>query len=159
MGSLGSSICLQEVLIIKLKSCCMSNKFLRPLKYIEWNTYHIRWQLRWSLLGFKRLSCFTCFIYSLLKVATVSIMSQILEGTLKQYESKLYNIEKKLCKTIKHKELLLSYKRSKKYPKGMKLKFDLSLCNRNIQLKNQCNKILDTASFRIRDKIKLSTKK
>ena len=35
----------------------------------------------------------------------------------------------------------------------MKLKFNLLLCNRNIQLKNECNKILDTASFRIRDKI------
>ena len=89
----------------------------------------------------------------MLEVATVSIMSQILQGTLKQYESKLHNIEKKLCKAIKHKELLLSYKRSKKYPKGMKLKFNLSLCNRNIQLKNDCKKILDTASFRIRDKI------
>ena len=80
-------------------------------------------------------------------------MSQILQGTSKKYESKLYNIEQKLCKTIKHKELLLSYKISKKYPKGMKLKFNLSLCNSNIQLKNECNKILDTASFGIRDKI------
>ena len=35
----------------------------------------------------------------------------------------------------------------------MKLKFNLSLCNSNIQLKNECNKILDTASFGIRDKI------
>ena len=50
-------------------------------------------------------------------------------------------------------ELLSSYKRSKKYPKGLKLKFNLSLCTRNIQLKKECNKILDTASFRIRDKI------
>ena len=77
----------------------------------------------------------------------------MLKAILKQYESKLYNIEKELCKTIKHKELLLSYKRSKNYPTGMKLKFNLSLCNRNIQLKNECNKILDTASFTIRDKI------
>ena len=35
----------------------------------------------------------------------------------------------------------------------MKLKFNLSLCSRNIQLKKECNKILDTASFRIRGKI------
>ena len=67
-------------------------------------------------------------------------MSQILGGTLKQYESKLYNIEKKLCKTIKHKELSLSYKKSKKYRKGMKLKFNISLCNRNIQLKTNGTK-------------------
>ena len=86
-------------------------------------------------------------------------MSQILEGTLKQYESKLHNIEKKLCKTIKHKELLLSYKKSKKYRESMKLKFNISLCNRNIQLKNEWNKILDTASFRIRNKITKALKK
>ena len=89
----------------------------------------------------------------MLKVAIVSNMSQILQETLKQYESKLYNIKKKLCKTIKHREFLLSYKISKKYPKDMKLKFNLSLCNRNIQLKNEWNKILDTASFRRRAKI------
>ena len=88
-----------------------------------------------------------------IKVAIISIMSQILQGILKQDESKIYNIEKKLCKTIKHKELLLSYKISKKYPKSMKLKFNLSLCNCNIQLKNKCKKNLNTASFRIRDKI------
>ena len=35
----------------------------------------------------------------------------------------------------------------------MKLNFNLSLCKRNIQLKNECNKSLDTASLRIRDKI------
>ena len=109
--------------------------------------------LRSSLLGVKLFYCFTCFIYSLLKVATVSILSQILQGISQQNESKLYNIEEKLRKAIKYKELLLSDKRLKKYPEGMKLKFNLSLCNRNIQLKNECNKILDTASFTIRDKI------
>ena len=35
----------------------------------------------------------------------------------------------------------------------MKLKFNLSLCKCKLQLKNECNKSLDTASFRIRDKI------
>ena len=80
-------------------------------------------------------------------------MSQILQETLKQYEGKLCNIQKKLSKTIKDKELLLSYKRSKRYPKGMKVKFNLSLCNRNIQLKNECNKTLGTAFFRIRGKL------
>ena len=35
----------------------------------------------------------------------------------------------------------------------MKLKFNLSLCKHKLQLKNECNKSLDTASFRIRDKI------
>ena len=35
----------------------------------------------------------------------------------------------------------------------MKLKFNLSLCNRNIQWKKECKNILDTASFRRRVKI------
>ena len=35
----------------------------------------------------------------------------------------------------------------------MELNFNLWLCNRNIQLKNESNKILDTSFFRIRDKI------
>ena len=79
---------------------------------------------------------FTCIIYLLYKVAIVSTMPQILQGVLKQYESKLYNIEKKLCKTIKHKELLSSYKKSKKYPKGMKLKFNLEKNSRICPLTN-----------------------
>ena len=35
----------------------------------------------------------------------------------------------------------------------MELNFNLWLCNRNIQLKNEYNKILDNLFFRIRDKI------
>ena len=54
---------------------------------------------------------------------------------------------------MKHKEFLLYYKISKKYPNGMKLKFNLSLCNQNIQLKIEWKKILDKGSFIIREKI------
>ena len=92
----------------------------------------------------------------MLKVAVVSntlIMSQILRGALKQYEKKLFNIERKLCKATKHKQFLLGYKKSKKYPKGMKLRFHLSFCNHDNKLKNVCSKILHKSSTGIRDEI------
>ena len=92
----------------------------------------------------------------MLKVAVVSntlTMSQILRGALKQYLNSLFNIERKLCKATKHKQLLLTYKKSKKYPKGMKLRFHLSLCNHDKKLKDVCSKILHKASTGIRDEI------
>ena len=73
-------------------------------------------------------------------------MSRILSGVLKRHESNVFNIERKLCKTINHKQLLCTYKKSKKYPKGMKLRFNLSLCNYNNKLKDACNNILNHAS-------------
>ena len=81
------------------------------------------------------------------------MMSQILRGALKQYEGNLFNIERKLCKVTKHKQLLLTYKKSKKYPKGMKLRFHLSLCNHDNKLKDVCSKILHKASTGICDEI------
>ena len=80
-------------------------------------------------------------------------MSQILLGLLKQYVNSLFNIERKLCKATKHKQLLLTYKKSKKYPKGMRLRFHLSLCNHDNKLKDVCSKILHKASTGIRDEI------
>ena len=68
-------------------------------------------------------------------------MSQILLGVLKQYVNSLFNIERKLCKATKHKQLLLTYKKSKKYPKGMRLRFHLSLCNHDNKLKDVCSKL------------------
>ena len=86
-------------------------------------------------------------------VSVTLIMSQILRGALKQYESNLFNIERKLCKATKHEQLLLAYKKSKKYPKGMKLRFHLSLCNHDNKLKDVCSKILHKTSTGIRDEI------
>ena len=82
-------------------------------------------------------------------------MSRILSGVLKRHESNIFNIERKLCKSINHKQLLCTYKKSKKYPKGMKLRFNLSLCNHNHnnKLKDACNNILNHASAGIRDAI------
>ena len=86
-------------------------------------------------------------------VSNTLIISQILRGALKQYVNNLFNIERKLCKATKHKQLLLTYKKSKKYPKGMRLRFHLSLCNHDNKLKDVCSKILHKASNGIRDEI------
>ena len=102
-------------------------------------------------------------IYLLLKVAVLTntlIMSQTLCGALKQCVNNLFNIERKMCKATKHKQLLLSYKKSKKYRKGMKLRFHLSLCNHDNKLKDVCSKILHKASTGIYDEsLKLLRKK
>ena len=58
-----------------------------------------------------------------------------------------------MCKATKHKQLLLTYKRSKKYLKGRKLRFHLSLCNHDNKLKDVCSKILHKASTGICDEI------
>ena len=92
----------------------------------------------------------------MLKVALVSntfIMSQILRCALRQYVNNLFNIERKLCKATKHKQLLLTYQKSKKYPKDMKLRFHLSPCNHDNKFKDFCSKILHKASTGIRDEI------
>ena len=69
----------------------------------------------------------------------------------KRYESSLFNIERKPFKAVNHKQLLLTFKKSKNYPKGMKLQFHMSLCNQENKLKSVCNKLLDKASTGIRD--------
>ena len=92
----------------------------------------------------------------MLKVAVVSntlTMSQILRGALKQYVNSLFNIERKLCKATKHEQLLLTYKKSKRYLKGMKLRFHLSLCSHDKKPKDVYSKILHKASTGIRDEI------
>ena len=80
-------------------------------------------------------------------------MSQILRGTLKEYINNLFNIERKLCKATKHRQLLLTYKKLKKCPKGMKLRFHLSLCNHDNKLKDVCSNMLHKASTDIHDEI------
>ena len=80
-------------------------------------------------------------------------MPQILRGALKQNVNNSFNIARKFCKATNHKQLLLTYKRSKKYPKGITLRFHLSLCNHDNKLKDVCYKILHKASTGIRDEI------
>ena len=49
--------------------------------------------------------------------------------------------------------MLLTYKKSKKYPKDIKLRFYLSLCNHDNKLKDVCYKILHKASTGIPNEI------
>ena len=49
--------------------------------------------------------------------------------------------------------MLLNYKKSKKYPRGIKLRFHLSLWNHDNKLKEVCSKILNKALTIIRDEI------
>ena len=58
----------------------------------------------------------------MLKVAVASNtlnMSQIFRGELKRYESSFFKIQRNLCKAVNHKQLLLTYKKSKTYLKGI----------------------------------------
>ena len=72
-------------------------------------------------------------------------MSEILQVTqedlLQQVKRDLLHIEKKLCKYNLHRELLLNYKKNHKFPKGMQLKFDPSLCN-DEATKKLCRQVL-----------------
>ena len=80
-------------------------------------------------------------------------MSQNFHGTLKQYINILFSIEGKLCKATKRKQFLLTYKKTNKYPKSMKLRFHPSLCNHDNKLKDVYNKILHKVLTGIRDEI------
>ena len=58
-----------------------------------------------------------------------------------------------MCKANKHKHFLLSHEKSKKYPKGVKLRFYLSLCDHDDKFKVVCSKILHKTSTGILDEI------
>ena len=79
-------------------------------------------------------------------------MPEILHSSNHLFENSLIQIEKKLCQNILHKEMLLLYKNCKTFPKGLHLKFNLSLCkDRNLQ-RNR-NFILCAAAGKIQDQI------
>ena len=86
-------------------------------------------------------------------------MSKILHGNYHVFENSLIQIEKKLCQNILHKEMLLRYKNcieekyQEKYPKGLHLKFNLSLCKEDRTLQRNCNFILCAAAGKIQDQI------
>ena len=71
------------------------------------------------------------------------------EGLLQQRKRGLLHIEEKLCKYNLHHELLLNYKKNHKFPKGMSLKFNLSLCN-DEETKILCRQVLRKASLGLR---------
>ena len=64
---------------------------------------------------------------------------------VKQISAVLLNTEKKLCKLLLHKELLITYRNVKRYPKGFDIKFNLSLCANNHHLQKYCKTILTRA--------------
>ena len=81
-------------------------------------------------------------------------MSEILhftqEDSLLQKSRDLLHLEEKLCKYNLHHELLLNYKKNHKFPKGMQLKFNPSLCNDEVT-KKLCRQTLRKSSIRLRD--------
>ena len=80
-----------------------------------------------------------------------SKMAEILSKT--QLVRKLLTIEKKITTYNHHKEFLHNYKVNRKYPKGLGLKFNLSLCSDLPDLQKTCRSILRNASFQLRDNI------
>ena len=65
---------------------------------------------------------------------------------VKQISTVFLNTEKNFCKLLLHKELLITYRNVKRYPKGFNIKFNLSLCANNPHLQKCCKKILSRAS-------------
>ena len=80
-------------------------------------------------------------------------MSKILHGNNHVFENSLIQIEKKLCQNTFHKEMLPRYKNCKTFPKGLHLKFNLSLCKEDRSLQRNCNFILCAAAGKIQDQI------
>ena len=64
----------------------------------------------------------------------------------KQISTVLLNTDRKLCKRLLHKELLITYRNVKRYPKGFNIKFSLQLCTSNPHLQKHCKTILSRAS-------------
>ena len=77
-------------------------------------------------------------------------MSEILHAT-QQNKYLILNKEKQLCGYTLHQELLTNYKRNRRYPKGFRLKFNLSLCSDSPELKRNCNNVLRNASLKLCD--------
>ena len=48
---------------------------------------------------------------------------------------------------------LEKYKNSQKYPKGLSLKFNLSLCSNSEDVQKSCQNFLQNASFKLHDNI------
>ena len=91
-------------------------------------------------------SCCWCYLLLFIKLYLIHhpvnrwhAMSEILhftqEDSLLQKSHDLLYLEEKLCKYNLHHELLLNYKKNHKFPKGMQLKFNPSLCNDEVTKK------------------------
>ena len=80
-------------------------------------------------------------------------MSKILHNNNHAFGNSLIKMEKKLSQNIFQKEMLLGYKNFKTFPKGLHLKFNLSLCKEDRNLQRICNYILCAAAGKIQDHI------
>ena len=72
---------------------------------------------------------------------------------LKHIETSLFNIELKIKQILLHKNLLTTYKRYEKYPKGLNINLNLALCINNKQLQRKCESILNRTSRNIQSKV------
>ena len=80
-------------------------------------------------------------------------MSKILHSNNHVFENSLIQIERKLCQNILHEETLFRYKNCKRFPKGLHLNFNLSLCKEDRNLQRNCNFILCAATGKIQDQV------
>ena len=79
-------------------------------------------------------------------------MNEIQQSTQLKIRN-LHNIENKLTRCNHHKDFVQNYETNRKYPKGLSLKFNLSLCPASDELQKLCRNILRNASFQFRDVI------
>ena len=80
------------------------------------------------------------------RLRVMSEISQVTqEDLLQQIKSDLLHIKENLCKYNFHHELLFNYKKNHKFPKGIQLKFNPSLCN-DEATKKLCRQVLRKVS-------------
>ena len=84
-------------------------------------------------------------------------MTEILQTT--HLERNLFKIENKITSYSQHRIILKKYKNNWKYPKGLSLKFNLSLCSKSEDLQKLCRNILRNASFKLPDNILIAVSK
>ena len=74
---------------------------------------------------------------------------EILHAT-QQDKYLILNKEKQLCRYTLHQELLTNCKGNRKYPKGIRLKFNLSLCLGSPELQRHCKRVPRNTSLKLR---------
>ena len=87
-------------------------------------------------------------IYPPLNVGSLKI-TEILNTI--QLERNLFKIENKITSYSHYRIFLEKYKNNWKYPKGLSLQFNLSLCSNSEDLQKSCRNILRNASYKLRD--------
>ena len=63
------------------------------------------------------------------------------------------SLENTICRYEEHNNLLRTYKNNRSVPKGLKLKFNLSLCENDHRLKKEISKILNKSSSQIQESL------